>query len=334
MEVKIIRDIVPKSVKNVRPGYKMTPRWITIHETDNTSPGAGARNHAIYLKNGAGGASKSWHFTVDDKEIYQHLPTNEAGWHAGDGANGTGNRQSIGIVICVNRDGNYEKAKENAAWLVRKLMKEHNIPIERVVQHNRWSGKNCPRRMREEGKWGHFLQMIQQGSPAPAPSTNTTVLRLGDSGPAVKKLQEDLLKAGEKLPKYGPDGYFGAETLAAVKSFQKKHGLTVDGIAGPQTLAKLAEVIAGHNQPKKESEDMLKVAVVINSFADFPVAEALANRYKAPIFLRSFATGEFAETVYVVGGTKEGIKAKTIIDLSGSNRFETAYKVGKHLGTL
>lgn len=335
MAVDIIVDLVPRGRTNVRPGIPMTPQYITIHETDNTRKGANAKAHANYLKNGAGGASKSWHFTVDDKEIYQHLPTNEVGWHAGDGGNGTGNRQSIGIEICVNRDGNYEKAKENAAWLVRKLMKEHNIPIERVVQHNRWSGKNCPRRMREEGKWGHFLQMIQQGSPAPAPSTNTTVLRLGDSGPAVKKLQENLLKAGEKLPKYGADGHFGEETLAAVKSFQKKHGLVVDGIAGPQTLAKLAEVIANQSQQKKEeNKDMLKAAVVINSFADFPVAEAVANRYKAPIFLRSFAQGEIAETVYVVGGTKEGIKAKTIIDLSGSNRFETAYKVGKHLGTL
>src|SRR5690606_24633471 len=160
-----------------------------------------------------------------------HLPTNEVGWHAGDGR-GPGNTKSIGIEICVNSDGDYEKAKENAAWLVRKLMKKLNIPIDRVVQHNRWSGKNCPRRMSAEGKWGHFLQMIQQGSPVPAPSTNTTVLRLGDSGPAVKKLQEDLLKAGEKLPKYGADGHFGEETLAAVKSFQKKHGLVVDGIAG------------------------------------------------------------------------------------------------------
>ena len=32
------------------------------------------------------------------------------------------------------------------------------------------------------------------------------------------------------------DGIYGSQTVSAVKSFQKKNGLTVDGIAGTQTL--------------------------------------------------------------------------------------------------
>jgi N-acetylmuramoyl-L-alanine amidase len=41
----------------------------------------------------------------------------------------------------------------------------------------------------------------------------------------------------------GPvDGINGPNTEAAVRSFQRKHGLTVDGIAGPQTQSKLQEV--------------------------------------------------------------------------------------------
>lgn len=160
--MKIIQKIVPKSVTNVRPGRAMTPRFITIHETDNTSKGADAAAHAQYLLNGAGGRTASWHFTVDDKSIYQHLPTNEHGWHAGDGGGGTGNRQSIGIEICVNSDGNFNKAVQNAAWLVRKLMKDHNIPITNVVQHNRWSGKNCPRNLRKKG-WSAFIESIKKG---------------------------------------------------------------------------------------------------------------------------------------------------------------------------
>ncbi|EGL84282.1 N-acetylmuramoyl-L-alanine amidase family 2 [Caldalkalibacillus thermarum TA2.A1] len=123
----IKQDLVPSSVKNVRPGYPMTPKWITIHETDNFNPGAGAKNHATWLKNGASGLSRGWHFTVDDTYIIQSIPTNESTWHAGDGPNGTGNRHSIGIEICVNPDSDYEAAKVNAAWLVRKLMKDHNI---------------------------------------------------------------------------------------------------------------------------------------------------------------------------------------------------------------
>ena len=52
-------------------------------------------------------------------------------------------------------------------------------------------------------------------------------------------MQELLLKAGYKLPKYGADGSFGNETLTAVKAFQKDHKLTVDGIVGPKTWAEL-----------------------------------------------------------------------------------------------
>lgn len=153
--------IVPKGNDNIRPGYAMDPKYITIHETDNYSVGAGARNHAQYLYNQATGdtdRSASWHFTVDDKEIYQHLPLNENGWHAGDGSNGTGNRQSIAIEIAVNQDGNYDKAVENARKLTAYLMGELHIPIENVKKHQYWSGKICPAIMIQRGAWNAFLQ--------------------------------------------------------------------------------------------------------------------------------------------------------------------------------
>lgn len=60
-------------------------------------------------------------------------------------------------------------------------------------------------------------------------------LRKGDEGESVVTLQRLLIKRGEALPKYGADGDFGSETLKAVKSFQKKNGLVVDGIVGPKT---------------------------------------------------------------------------------------------------
>ena len=153
--------IVPKGNDNIRPGYAMKPKYITIHETDNYSVGANARNHAIYLYNQATGTedrSASWHFTVDDKEIYQHLPLNENGWHAGDGAEGTGNRESIAIEIAVNEDGDYNKAVENARKLAAYLMGELHIPIENVKKHQFWSGKNCPAIMIKNNGWEPFLQ--------------------------------------------------------------------------------------------------------------------------------------------------------------------------------
>lgn len=51
----------------------------------------------------------------------------------------------------------------------------------------------------------------------------------------VKKLQQDLLSIGERLPKYGADSDFGKETVLAVKSVQRKAGLAVDGVVGKDT---------------------------------------------------------------------------------------------------
>lgn len=70
------------------------------------------------------------------------------------------------------------------------------------------------------------------------------IIRRGDKGEKVKQLQNALLKAGEKLPKYGADGHFGAETEAAVKSFQRKKKLAVDGIYGPKTKAALEKALS------------------------------------------------------------------------------------------
>lgn len=79
-------------------------------------------------------------------------------------------------------------------------------------------------------------------TPAPEPKYHPT-LRKGDKGVYVVEMQEDLIKAGEKLPRYGVDGDFGNETLAALKAFQKSHPpLVVDGICGPKTWAELDKV--------------------------------------------------------------------------------------------
>ena len=169
MAVQIIQDFIPKGRKN-RPGYKLTPKYITIHDTANTQAGADAKAHARYLKGSTAAAiPASWHFTVDDKVIYQHLPLTENGWHAGDGTNGTGNRQSIGIEICENRDGNRAQAEKNAAWLVAKLLKDYGLKITAVKQHYDWSKKNCPNvlRGRKDG-WKNFLAAVEAHlKPAP-----------------------------------------------------------------------------------------------------------------------------------------------------------------------
>ena len=64
----------------------------------------------------------------------------------------------------------------------------------------------------------------------------------GRKGDSVKALQTILVGYGYSCGKYGIDGDFGEDTLSAVKKFQKDMGMTVDGIVGPQTWAKLLGV--------------------------------------------------------------------------------------------
>lgn len=68
------------------------------------------------------------------------------------------------------------------------------------------------------------------------PLYGTRTLRQGRVGWDVSVLQYLLARHGIGRV---VDGYFGAETRVAVRRFQRRAGLAVDGIAGPQTLAAL-----------------------------------------------------------------------------------------------
>ncbi len=61
----------------------------------------------------------------------------------------------------------------------------------------------------------------------------------GSVGPLVHKLQEDLTALGYVVE---PDGVYGAKTEEQVRSFQDMYGLEVDGKAGADTQAKIAEL--------------------------------------------------------------------------------------------
>jgi hypothetical protein len=68
-------------------------------------------------------------------------------------------------------------------------------------------------------------------------------LKFGVKGPRSKQLQGDLITLG-LLPTGADDGLFGPGTAGGVRRFQEDSNLTVDGVAGPITLAALASAIA------------------------------------------------------------------------------------------
>lgn len=164
-----VNMVKPKGKRNVRTLTPLkAPFDIVVHNTANTAPTADAENHAKYLQNLEVNDSQyvSWHFTVDENSIVQHLPLNERGYHAGDGG-GRGNANGIGIEICEN--GNYKKAEENAIKLIIFLQKHLAIPNSRVNPHRKYSPvkKLCPRRiLRSQATWvqdwANFLARIDK----------------------------------------------------------------------------------------------------------------------------------------------------------------------------
>ena len=69
-----------------------------------------------------------------------------------------------------------------------------------------------------------------------------TVLRTGSTGSAVEQLQfwlNTLAQYNSAIPSVTVDGVFGSGTAAAVRAFQRKYGLTVDGVVGRDTWTEL-----------------------------------------------------------------------------------------------
>lgn len=64
-------------------------------------------------------------------------------------------------------------------------------------------------------------------------------LSMGSSGTDVRDMQRKLIALGYSCGSAGADGVFGQGTYDAVCRFQRTYGLSVDGIIGPATRAKI-----------------------------------------------------------------------------------------------
>lgn len=245
MGITIVQRLIPSGI-GAKSGRSMTPQYVTIHNTGNYNAEADAQAHARALQMGSLAKGKMcWHYTVDDKDtVYQSLLETEQGWHTGDGHGATsGNATSIGIEVCEFDGCDHAQAEDNAARLTASILLRRGWGIERVKQHHDWSGKDCPKRIRPH--WPQFLAQVSAymtgaaSEPLAQQDPVPRILRQGDKGEDVRQMQRRLLVHGYALPKYGADGSFGAETLAAVREFQQAKGLAVDGLVGPKTLAAL-----------------------------------------------------------------------------------------------
>lgn len=166
----IIIDLLPKKA-NYSKWIKKDNEYLTNHNTGNVITGTDAKAHANYLLTVT--TTKSWHITVDDKCIIQHLPLNVNGWHCTDGVGSdSGNMNSIGIEGCMNKDGNWEKTRKNMikvnVWLMNNL--KHLVGDnwkKTIVPHKHWYNKNCPSViLSEKGGFDAFVEDCIKYNPS------------------------------------------------------------------------------------------------------------------------------------------------------------------------
>lgn len=101
-----------------------------------------------------------------------------------------------------------------------------------------------------------------------------TILKKGDSGEEVEKLQERLIELGYVCGTGKVDGVYGNGTYESVRDFQRMNGLSVDGVAGPATLA----ILYSTNPKEYEvTEPTLPVITGANNIIDYTVNVILAG---------------------------------------------------------
>jgi hypothetical protein len=191
---------------------------VTIHETANQGQGAGAQAHAN-LQSKGNVRSATWQWSADDTMVIQSFDNDVRCWHAGDGR-GDGNMNTVAIEICVNPDSDFVQAVHNAAELV------HNLRADGVgnllVQHNHWSGKDCPTWLRngQHGiTWDEFVALVNGGA--------TPV-----SNPITPPPAQPVTPPAQRVNPYGralldEDGKLGPLTIT---EWQLQEGTPVDGV--------------------------------------------------------------------------------------------------------
>lgn len=160
MALEIKKIAMPANMVAIKCPYTMTPTRIVIHNTAND---ASALNEIKYMQSNSN--QVSFHYAVDDKMAVQGIELWRNAWHAGDGANGTGNRQGIAIEICYSKSGGdrFIKAEENAAELAAQLLIDFGWGLDKITKHQDYSGKYCPHRILDmENGWKKFVDMVAE----------------------------------------------------------------------------------------------------------------------------------------------------------------------------
>ena len=246
----------------------------------------------------------------------QTLPWDYRPWGCGSGSRGSCNSGWIQFEICEDglNDKNYfDKVYKEACELTAYLCKKFNLNPNGSVSMNGVKvpvilchqdsyqlglGSNHADVYHWFSKFGKSMNdvrkdvaAIMNGSAVEVsiPSdisvikavTTDGILRRGDSGADVKKLQENLIQLGYSVGSYGADGDFGNATLQAVIQFQKDQGIDADGEVGPITKQAMLTALNRVSEPQvyRIRKAWNDASSQKGAFTDLDAAKKLCDAY-------------------------------------------------------
>jgi peptidoglycan hydrolase-like protein with peptidoglycan-binding domain/ElaB/YqjD/DUF883 family membrane-anchored ribosome-binding protein len=152
------------------------------------------------------------------------------------------------------------------------------------------------RGLQVDGVFGPQSAAALYGAPSPAPAPRPApsappasdpvnalpagILQLGSRGAGVRTLQAALAEKG--FDPGGIDGIFGAQTEAALRSFQSSRGIDADGIYGPQTRAAFSRGPAS-NPPPVNNGPIGNLPRTGNAFIDSISAAAVQSQHETGV---------------------------------------------------
>lgn len=183
---------------------------------------------------------------VDSKRVYATVSgkVSRAGWE-----NPNDHRQGFGRYVRIDCVVDGQKCCAYYGHLSRIAVQVGDVvqagdPIGTEGSTGRSTGSHVHYCIRRGGIRGQHIDLPKFAGAANKVGAydNPYIVRNIKSdtkGDDVQELQVRLEAKGYSVGKAGADGICGKDTVAAIKAYQKAHKLTVDGIAGPKTMASL-----------------------------------------------------------------------------------------------
>lgn len=240
MTLRLARTAYAATPKGFGPTLT-APRLIVVHDTSNTAT-AEAEAHYAATRTDDRGDWTSAHFYVDATGVVGSVPLDQRAW-AAPPVNG----ESWSVELCGWNGSIDPVTIARGAALVAKLARLGGIPLVHVTGTDLRTARGVcghadvnalwhQSTHTDPGPtfpWSRFLSIAQAAEHPPA------TVRRGSTGATVGMAQELLNVAGAHL---SMDGVFGPLTEAAVRAYQARVRITVDGVVGPVTWTHLLYV--------------------------------------------------------------------------------------------